>query len=390
MPKPIDITGQRFGKLVAREYIPGSAKVKAKWRCDCDCGGEVYSASNALRSGKRTSCGCANFDALAADITGQVFGELTVESLDSKSEGSRTGRNWLCRCSCGRSRVVSVGHLRSGKITGCLVCGKRMRYERAAATKRAAAHAQDGMRFGSYTVLGPVFLKDGDKPGRLCRCVCGSEKVVALHNLLNGRQLSCRDKCLGRRKALEALKRRRKVEPGTRYNKLVVRRVYRGKDGNSWAVVDCDCGTKGYRVALASLKKGNTKGCGCLKGVVPEHMRGKNHPWYKHGRSAEERLKRRNFEGKDKFVHDILRRDDYTCAACGARGGKLAARHIKPWAHHPEHRFVKWNHVTLCKEHHMEFHKTYGLDNADMWREFVPWVRAKREETGYGQRTDDV
>lgn len=388
--KAADLTGRRFGKLVALTYIPGKTGVKAQWLCACDCGNEVLGNSNELQGGKRVSCGCTSFDKLAVDITGQVFGELTVESLDSKSAGSRTGRKWLCRCSCGNTRVVSAGHLREGHITACLVCGKRLRYERAAAAKYDTAHAQDGMRFGSYTVIGPVSGKEGGKSGRLCRCVCGSEKVVALHCLRNGRQLSCRDNCLGRRKALFALKKRRKEEPGTRYGKLVVTRIFRGPDGNSWAVADCDCGTTGFKVALASLKTGNTKGCGCLKWIVPEHMRGKNHPWYKHGRSDEERLARRNFEGKDKFISDILRRDDYTCAACGSRGGRLAAHHIKPWAHFPSHRFVKWNHVALCKGCHDEFHSRHGRDNAEMWREFIQWVRAKRKETGYGQHQHDI
>lgn len=64
MPKKIDLTGQRFGRLlVIREY--GRTKDgKVTWLCRClgkngdDCGKEVIVISNDLRSGKTKSCGC--------------------------------------------------------------------------------------------------------------------------------------------------------------------------------------------------------------------------------------------------------------------------------------------------------------------------------------------
>lgn len=59
----IDITGQRFGRLVAIELIPReerswSNKERA-WRCKCDCGNEVIVRQRSLRSARMTqSCGC--------------------------------------------------------------------------------------------------------------------------------------------------------------------------------------------------------------------------------------------------------------------------------------------------------------------------------------------
>ena len=51
-----DISGFRFGKLVAKErvYING----KPKWRCICDCGKEKITDIRNLTSGKTLSCGC--------------------------------------------------------------------------------------------------------------------------------------------------------------------------------------------------------------------------------------------------------------------------------------------------------------------------------------------
>lgn len=51
--KWIDITNQRFEKLVAIEYLG-----KSNWKCLCDCGNETIVSTGHLRSGHTTSCGC--------------------------------------------------------------------------------------------------------------------------------------------------------------------------------------------------------------------------------------------------------------------------------------------------------------------------------------------
>lgn len=50
--KLIDITGQRFGRLVVLRYE------KPKWICLCDCGKSVKPKSASLRGGFTRSCGC--------------------------------------------------------------------------------------------------------------------------------------------------------------------------------------------------------------------------------------------------------------------------------------------------------------------------------------------
>jgi hypothetical protein len=49
----IDLTGQRFGRLVAVAYAGNS-----KWSCACDCGARVVVHRDALRCGNTKSCGC--------------------------------------------------------------------------------------------------------------------------------------------------------------------------------------------------------------------------------------------------------------------------------------------------------------------------------------------
>jgi hypothetical protein len=59
MPAFIDITGHRFGRLVALEpTAKRDIRGGVIWKCRCDCGTELLLRSNWLRSSNNTSCGC--------------------------------------------------------------------------------------------------------------------------------------------------------------------------------------------------------------------------------------------------------------------------------------------------------------------------------------------
>lgn len=55
--RTVDITGERFGFLVAVKYA-GSDGQKSFWRVRCDCGVEKILVASELRRGKVRSCGC--------------------------------------------------------------------------------------------------------------------------------------------------------------------------------------------------------------------------------------------------------------------------------------------------------------------------------------------
>lgn len=62
MPKRIDISGQKFGKLKAIEYSHTNEGKKAVWKCLCDCGATHYATAKDLRTGNTASCGCAKVE----------------------------------------------------------------------------------------------------------------------------------------------------------------------------------------------------------------------------------------------------------------------------------------------------------------------------------------
>lgn len=54
----IDLTGQRFGRLVALEPTGKKCWESIVWLCRCDCGNKTMVAGRHLRSGHTQSCGC--------------------------------------------------------------------------------------------------------------------------------------------------------------------------------------------------------------------------------------------------------------------------------------------------------------------------------------------
>lgn len=57
MGKFQDLTGKRFGRLVATKYLGNYY-----WECQCDCGNITKAASGHLNASRIRSCGCLFFD----------------------------------------------------------------------------------------------------------------------------------------------------------------------------------------------------------------------------------------------------------------------------------------------------------------------------------------
>lgn len=63
---PLDLSGQKFGRLLALTiHEPGPFPFRS-WRCLCDCGREHIVPQMQLRSGHTRSCGCLRSDTIAA------------------------------------------------------------------------------------------------------------------------------------------------------------------------------------------------------------------------------------------------------------------------------------------------------------------------------------
>lgn len=62
MGKAKDMTGQKCGRLIAIKRVENDKYGNAMWLCRCDCGNDVITKGQHLRSGKTKSCGCYHRD----------------------------------------------------------------------------------------------------------------------------------------------------------------------------------------------------------------------------------------------------------------------------------------------------------------------------------------
>lgn len=123
----INLVGQTFGRLtvLSRDTSkPSGTGKSAYWLCKCDCGTIVSVRSDKLQKGIIQSCGCLARDVhsklFLKDLTGQIFGKLTVLERDSsKPMGKACFAYWKCQCACGNIVSVRGDHLRNGTTKSC-------------------------------------------------------------------------------------------------------------------------------------------------------------------------------------------------------------------------------------------------------------------------------
>ena len=199
MRKTNDLTGLKFGRLTVLQLVENDAqnskKKRKKWLCQCDCGKQKIVLGDNLQNGKTQSCGCLHKEITVSkfsiDITGQVFGRLTaIKRIDNFSNdiNSRHRTKWLCSCTCGKTTIVDLSHLRSGRTLSCGCYS---------AEKNSKLYLEDliGKTFGKLTVIKRwhdyISCSGTHYVQWLCKCDCGNTKIILSTNLKQGYTLSC-------------------------------------------------------------------------------------------------------------------------------------------------------------------------------------------------------
>lgn len=199
-----DLTGKRFGHLTVLEKTGQTQDCYRVWRCRCDCGKEVLVNTRRLKNGVVQDCGCipketAHRGNIAEDLTGRVFGHLTVLKR-TENKGGRTC--WLCRCDCGREKAVTARDLKAGKVKSCGCHAHDHEHNRVDLT---------GQKFGRLLALEPTGRRD--RKGSVywkCLCDCGNEAEVTEDALVQGTSLSCG--CLKRENQKEIVNKLHRID----------------------------------------------------------------------------------------------------------------------------------------------------------------------------------
>lgn len=110
-----NISGIKFGRLLAISPCGKTKQGGYIWECKCDCGKEHKISSSLLVHGGIKSCGCLEKETnKLISRVGEKFGKLTIIA---KADGHR--KKWVVRCECGVEKIVRYGNLKNGCTKSC-------------------------------------------------------------------------------------------------------------------------------------------------------------------------------------------------------------------------------------------------------------------------------
>lgn len=302
MGKFIDITGEVFGKITVVRRLNKKSNGQILWECKCECGNHINKTRANLIKMKKKCCS----ECYKINLTGKRFGKLTVlEEAERVNIGALKSRAWKCKCDCGEILIVAMPYLRKGQTKSCKKC--YINYNFVDLT---------GKTFKRLTVDRMSGKKSG-KPIWSCTCECGNKVDVYGCNLTTGKTVSC------------------------------------------------GC----YRDELSSRT--------IITYNKSPYGRGELHHAYNPNLSDAERERNKSRSHNRAFVnwsYAVKHRDWFTCKVCGeSKSDEMNAHHLNGWNWCEEGRYDIDNGVTLCKSCHDDFHVKYGYGNntREQFEEFL-------------------
>ena len=187
MGKLKDITGQRFGRLVAIRLTDERKNKEVVWECKCDCGNVTLVQLSALQSGRIKSCGCVSKESKVKDITGQRFGRLVAIRLTDERKNRQAV--WECKCDCGNIVKVISSRLRGGHKKSCGCLCKRTILQ----IGKNSIKDITGQRFGRLVAIRPMSKRSKSSGSVIweCKCDCGNMAEVSLSSLNSTSSCGC-------------------------------------------------------------------------------------------------------------------------------------------------------------------------------------------------------
>lgn len=111
MPEFKDITGQKFGNLIAIKLIGTTRSKKKLFQCKCNCGQVKNIQSASLLSGKTKSCGRCKIFSIEG-VKKEYLKVIRIEKFGKKFLA-------LCSCVCGKQVYLNHGNFIQNKSCGC-------------------------------------------------------------------------------------------------------------------------------------------------------------------------------------------------------------------------------------------------------------------------------
>lgn len=181
------LLGQKFNNLEVIEFSHYNKKnTKSYWKCRCECGREKVVGSDPLKRGGTKSCGCLRgkknrgiYSSNFKDLSGQRNGKFQIIKLHPTDKGVF----WLCRCDCGKEKILSTSRFNQTESCGCL-------------QPEVNAYDLAGQEINGLRILkkNQIIEKTGKKRLKwLCLCLnCFNELVLETWTIINKLRHGCR------------------------------------------------------------------------------------------------------------------------------------------------------------------------------------------------------
>ena len=158
--------GARFG------YWEVIADIDRKYAlCRCVCGKEKKVQKSHLKNGSSLSCGCKK-GIVQNNLEGQTIGYYTV----LKELG---GGKVIAQCICGNTKELYKNQLVNGRVKSCGCMSSKLK-------SKAFLKDMAGQTFNSW-----VIVKELGNGNVLARCSCGTERIIEKASIIDGRSKSC-------------------------------------------------------------------------------------------------------------------------------------------------------------------------------------------------------
>lgn len=117
----VDLTGQIFGMLTVLSVFERDKNGVLFWTCQCSCGNIINTRHGSLQSGRTKSCGCLRKEITSKKNKKDLVGQK-FNRLTVIKEVGISGRGsilWECLCDCGNIINVAASSLQSGNTKSC-------------------------------------------------------------------------------------------------------------------------------------------------------------------------------------------------------------------------------------------------------------------------------
>lgn len=290
MQTHINLIGQKFGFLTPVLRLSNNKHNRIIYLCKCDCGKEKVVLARNLRTSTTSSCGCQTKNLMGKkkrkDFTNQIINGIKFIRMIKIKDNTCI---WECLCYCGNIFEIVPAYIASKHTKSC-GCSK----------KGCQIKNLTGLVFGKLTVIEQDFSVKKAKLYWKCKCACGTIKTISGDGLVSGNSKSC------------------------------------------------GC----YRKESASIRG--------------KKYKGKNNHKYRHDLSEEDRSLARDrtlITGYREWSFNVKKRDNFICQSCKILGGDLRSHHIENFSSNKESRLELYNGICLCETCHKRFHKLYGRTN---------------------------